>query len=75
MKSLRLAILALGFVVTTSFISDTSLTDVYICKGPYSKKYHYDKNCRGLSNCSTSIYKITLTDAKQMGRSLCGWED
>ncbi|MBT8275775.1 MAG: hypothetical protein KJO39_06520 [Bacteroidia bacterium] len=73
MKPFFLAILVIGFVFTTSF--NTTFTDVYICKGPYSKKYHYDKDCRGLSNCSTSIYKVTLSDAKQMGRTLCGHED
>ncbi|RMA66558.1 hypothetical protein BXY75_0985 [Ulvibacter antarcticus] len=52
-----------------------SVSDVYICKGNYSKKYHYAKNCRGLSNCSTDIYAVTLSDAKQIGRTLCGWED
>lgn len=75
MKSLHLAILALGFLVVTSFTTHTAFTEVYICKGPYSKRYHYNKNCRGLSNCSTSIYKVTLTDAKKIGRTLCGYED
>jgi hypothetical protein len=47
----------------------------YICKGKYSKKYHYKEDCRGLSNCSTSIYKTTVADAKESGRGLCGFED
>ena len=50
-------------------------TDVYICKGPQSKKYHYTKSCQGLRNCSTDIYKVTLTEAKELGRGLCGFED
>tara|TARA_R110000868_G_scaffold36471_10_gene129612 strand:+ start:6029 stop:6343 length:315 start_codon:yes stop_codon:yes gene_type:complete len=50
-------------------------TNVYICKGKSSKKYHYKKDCRGLSNCSTKTYEVTLTKAKEMGRTLCGWED
>jgi len=49
--------------------------DYYICKGKSSKRYHLDKNCRGLSNCSTDIYKVTLQEAKELGRTLCGWED
>ena len=53
----------------------TAVTDVYICKGKYSKKYHYKKDCRGLSNCSTDIYTVSLSEAKNIGRTLCGWED
>jgi len=50
-------------------------TQVYICKGKGSKKYHYTKSCRGLSRCSTKVYEVTLKKAKEMGRTLCGWED
>jgi hypothetical protein len=56
----------------TSSISDT---DVYICKGPSSKRYHYKKNCRGLKSCSTKIYEVSLSEAKELKRTLCGWED
>jgi hypothetical protein len=73
MKLPIIAILATFLFVTSSF--NISLTDVYICKGKYSKKYHYKKDCRGLSNCSTDIYKVSLSDAKKIGRTLCGWED
>ncbi|WP_186990407.1 hypothetical protein [Constantimarinum furrinae] len=73
MKLPTIGLLVMVFLATSSFSS--SLTDVYICKGKYSKKYHYKKNCRGLSNCSTDIYKVTLSEAKKIGRSLCGWED
>ncbi|MAO07490.1 MAG: hypothetical protein CL596_02125 [Alteromonas sp.] len=52
-----------------------SVSTVYICNGPQSKKYHLQKDCRGLSRCSTDIYKVDLSKAKSMGRTLCGWED
>ncbi len=48
---------------------------VYICKTKSSKKYHYRKNCRGLSRCSTTIEKVTLKKAKASKKTLCGWED
>lgn len=48
---------------------------VYICKGKSSKKYHYSPNCRGLSNCSTDTYKVSLSKARQINRTLWGWED
>jgi len=51
-------------------------TYVYICTGSYSTKYHYNKNCRGLSNCKSDIVKTSLSKAKnQYKRTLCGWED
>lgn len=61
------------FLFLTSFSVD--LSEVYICKGPKSTKYHYKKNCRGLNSCSTDIYSVSLSDAKKSGRTLCGWED
>lgn len=57
------------------FVSAAPQTRVYICKGEYSTKYHYDSKCRGLSNCSTEIYAVSLSDAQSDGRTLCGWED
>ncbi len=54
---------------------NTVETNVYICKGKYSKKYHYKKSCRGLSNCKATISKVALKDAIDIGRTLCGWED
>ena len=44
---------------------------VYLCEGPYSKVYHASDHCRGLSNCSTKIYKVTLEEAVKMGRRPC----
>jgi hypothetical protein len=44
---------------------------VYICQGPYSKVYHKSNDCRGLSNCSTKIIKVTLEEAVKMGRRPC----
>ena len=72
-KSKILFLGGLLFLFLTSFSLDVS--EVYICKGPQSKKYHYKKDCRGLKNCSTDIYSVALSDAKDLGRSLCGWED
>lgn len=71
MKSVISLIVSLLFFTSTSFKDD----HVYICKGKGSKKYHYTKSCRGLSRCSTKIYEVTLKKAKEMRRTLCGWED
>ncbi|WP_053978537.1 hypothetical protein [Mangrovimonas xylaniphaga] len=67
------ALLGVAVCLLSSF--NIAETNVYICKGNYSKKYHYNKSCRGLSNCSTDIYKVSLAEAKELKRTLCGWED
>ena len=58
----------------TSFTGET-YTTVYICTGKYSKKYHYTKNCGGLNICKSTIKTVELSEAKKIGRTLCGWED
>ena len=77
---LQLSVLCVLLTAITPFSALSSCaeeteTTVYLCKGKYSKKYHYNKNCRGLSNCSTAIYKTTLDSAKKSGRKICGFED
>jgi hypothetical protein len=72
MKALLFGIgLSLLMIPISSKLDST----VYICMGKSSKKYHYSPNCRGLSNCSTDTYKVSLSKAKQINRTLCGWED
>jgi hypothetical protein len=71
--------LFLAIALFTSFSSHpllmaaaTSQTDsVYLCEGPYSKVYHASPDCRGLSRCSTKIYKVTLALALKEGRRPC----
>tara|TARA_R110000744_G_C19358230_1_gene561132 strand:+ start:2827 stop:3069 length:243 start_codon:yes stop_codon:yes gene_type:complete len=61
----------LMFLIFTSHIP-IDASGVYICKGKYSKKYHYNKTCRGLSNCSTAVEEVELNEVKRIGRTLCG---
>ncbi len=49
--------------------------EVFICKGPKSKRFHYTSDCRGLKRCSTKIYMVSLQEAKNLHRTLCGYED
>ncbi len=67
----KIILLTSTIIFCSSFIERPE-SNVFICKGNYSKKYHYDKSCRGLSNCSTEIYKVTIEEAKRIGRDLCG---
>jgi len=50
-------------------------SDVYLCDSPGGKKYHYSKNCRGLSNCKHVIITVSLKKAQTLGKTLCGFED
>lgn len=63
----------LGSLYITGFkpVSLPKTDYVYICEGPYSKVYHKSEDCRGLSHCSTKIYKVTLEEAIKMGRRAC----
>jgi hypothetical protein len=47
---------------------------VYLCDSKSSKKYHLKEHCRGLSNCSHKVIKVTLEEAKKRGKTLCGYE-
>lgn len=62
-------------IITPSILMLEVDREVYICTGPKSKRYHYKKSCRGLKKCSTDIYKVSIKEAKEEGRTLCGWED
>ncbi|NLN32795.1 MAG: hypothetical protein GX159_04280 [Flavobacteriaceae bacterium] len=53
----------------------SSQSSVYLCNSSNAKKYHYTKNCRGLSNCKHQIIKVSVQEAKKRGKTLCGWED
>jgi hypothetical protein len=66
------AILLFLVLFINSTCSDS--TTVYVCSSKYAKKYHLNAHCRGLSNCSRRIVKMTLDDAKRSGKTLCGLE-
>lgn len=65
--------LTLIAIIFSSFTVHQSI--VYVCKGPLSKVYHQRENCNGLSKCSTQIYKISVEEAKKMGRRMCKIEN
>jgi len=49
-------------------------TIVYVCDSPNATRYHLKQNCRGLSNCSHRIIKMTLEEAVKSHKTLCKWE-
>ncbi|CAM1343572.1 hypothetical protein [Tenacibaculum amylolyticum] len=44
---------------------------VFICKSVKSNRYHYMKNCGGLSKCKAEIKITTKKRAEKYGRILC----
>jgi hypothetical protein len=66
-----LLLTALGLALTSYSVND----DVYICNSKGAKRYHLSKDCQGLSNCQAEIKKVSLSDAKESGKTLCGYED
>lgn len=49
--------------------------EVYICDSPTALKYHYKSDCKGLEKCTHEVKKISLTEAKALKYTVCGYED
>lgn len=76
MNRLNPLFLLVSVLVLTSYNGPLNIEGkVYVCMGKYSTRYPYNPKCRGLSNCSTKIHETTWAKAKEMDRTLCGWED
>lgn len=69
---MKKVLLLLSLVVLTSSFSEEK---VYVCNSAGAKRYHLDKDCRGLKNCKSEIKEVTLGEAKKDGKTLCGYED
>lgn len=61
-------------LVCVGIACSTAPTVVYLCDSSGALRYHYQQDCKGLSNCSYQIEETTLTSAKEKGKTLCGWE-
>lgn len=46
---------------------------VYICTGPSAYRYHSRSSCRGLNRCSDDIERVTISEARDLGRTPCGY--
>jgi hypothetical protein len=75
MKTILL-ISSLFFATWTDAPKSEKESEVYICVSTTAKRYHYSENCRGLKQCSHTIKKISLSEARnKYKRTLCGYED
>ena len=59
------------YFVDSVAIMDADNDDVYICTGPTAKKYHCIPDCRWLENCSGEIREVSLTYARNQGKTAC----
>lgn len=46
---------------------------VYICTGPMSERYHKTQHCKGLRRCSGDIERVTVSEARDLDRTPCGY--
>lgn len=44
---------------------------VYICVSKTAKRYHCDRDCRGLNNCTHEIKIVTVKEAEKRGLTRC----
>ncbi|RFZ85184.1 hypothetical protein DYU05_06170 [Mucilaginibacter terrenus] len=72
---MKLLMLYLYTPVTLLFSGSKADNTVYVCDSPNAKRYHLKESCRGLSNCTYRIIKISPEQAKKSGKTLCRWED
>ncbi|GEQ84618.1 hypothetical protein ULMS_01260 [Patiriisocius marinistellae] len=75
LSKLKITTLAVTTAIFAFSFTTTFEKTVYICNSTTSSKYHLKKNCRGLNACKKPTKEVTITSAKESGRSLCGWED
>lgn len=68
------------FLVVNLFITTSNATTngfnnihsvVYVCTGPKAEVYHSRPNCKGLSRCSGTIKKMSLSEARANKRRAC----
>ncbi len=44
---------------------------VYICVSKTAKRYHCDRDCRGLNNCTHEVKIVTVKEAEKRGLTPC----
>lgn len=73
MKKLLLLTILTGALVApvNSNNKEQSSAQVYICTGTSAKAYHAKPNCSGIRGCKGAVKKVTIVEAKKMGRNAC----
>lgn len=61
-------------LLSVLLLSAKSATTVFVCVSPSAEVYHYKEDCRGIKKCTHEVKKVSLDEAKKMGRRMCGFE-
>ena len=64
-------LLGQAFVAQPAGTTSNDETQVYICTGPSSKRYHRTSTCKGLVKCSKEVKKVTKSYAESKGKTPC----
>lgn len=75
---MKRALLLLTLVLVGMFAAGTASEDspkeeakVYICVSKNAKRYHCDRDCRGLQSCKHEIRIVTIKEAQERGLTPC----
>lgn len=49
-------------------------TVVFLCDSTGARRYHLRRDCRGLKNCNYQLREVTINEAREKGKTRCGWE-
>ena len=58
---------------TENTVADDAV--VYVCRSAGAKRYHFKRDCRGLKRCTHKIEESGITDAENLGLTICGYEN
>lgn len=53
--------------------SSMNPNNVFICTGKYSKRYHKERDCKGLYSCKGEIKEIDKESAEKENKSPCSY--
>ena len=60
---------------STTEVSGGDTAVVFVCKSAGAKRYHFKSNCRGLKSCIYEIEQSSLTEAENVGLTICKYEN
>ncbi len=67
--TMLLPLMPMSTEASTGICKSEAAKTVYVCTGPYAKRYHYSKDCSGLGRCSCEIKKMSKAQAIKNGWS------
>jgi hypothetical protein len=73
MRYIRLSIITVLIAILIQGYSSTGSSDtVIVCISKTSYKYHA-RSCKGVKACTHEIKKVSIAEAREMGKTPCGF--